>query len=568
MKNMSISRALCIALFITGFLFASVSSVHAQRSAKVQRALNLIEYGNPEEAIAEAMSAVNANAKDHEAWAALGIAYLENGNMAEAEKAVAKAFDLERKNGLVRISRGKLFGKRGNIKDALEEFNLALKYDKNDLDAFLALSRYYLTIDSMKSAEVNLYRAQSANPNDVRPYIGLGEFYEKQKVVDLAVKQFEEAKKLNPNDVTVRAKLAQLYLRRRKYTESVNEWIELMRIDSTYKRGYYEIANLFLIGEQFANAASFAEKYVLLEPNDLKGQWLLARALSENNEPEKAVKSLEYVAEHSDSLKPLTTLYLARGYVRSKDYPKAIEIYKYTNKLEPDDLYYWGYALISTGDTLGGVDKWKLSLVGDTIRTEETRARVRNSVIAIYQGSGRFEMAGDFLSELAAKEQSDTNYVKAGQLYLAGGNLPKAEGAFNQSLSRNQNSLYSLIGLIDISAKRLDEAAIKQYLDRAEPMAQTAGQKNTLGEALGRSAFAFYGEKDYKKSIDWFSKSALLLSKESKYVVNVHVGWGSALTQIKQFDKAKDVLTKAKALDPDNADVKNLLKFLADAGKK
>lgn len=552
-------------LFVIVALFVSLPAL-AERTGQVQHILNLIELGNPDEAIAEAHNAITANARDHEAWAALGIAYIEQGNMTEAEKAIGRAFELERKNGLVRIARGKLFGKRGNVKDALEEFNLALKYDKNDLDAYLALSRYYLTIDSLKPAEINLYRAQAANPNDVRPYIGLGELYEKQRVFDLAIRQYEDAKKLNAKDETVIAKLAQLYFRMRKYTESANEWLNLLRIDSTYKRAYYEVANLFFLGKQFARAASFAEKYVQLDPNALKGHWLYARALSENNEPEKALKSLEYVAAHSDSLRPYTMLYTARGYFRSKDFTKANQIYeeivKQSIKLAPDDYYYWGYTQISLGDTLGGVEKWKQSLAGDTVRTDDAKARVRLGVVSLYQATRRYDLAGDFLAGLAKDEKSDTNYVKAGQLYFAGEKFAESEAAFNQALARNPNSLASLIGLIDVSAKRDNDAGVKRSYDHALTHAQTAVQKNALGEALGRVAFKYNSAKDYKKSLDWFSSSSSLLSKESKYIVSVHVGWGSALVMLKQYDKAREILLKAKGLDPDNKDVRDLLKFL------
>lgn len=552
-----------IALFTIGLLLA-VPSAQAQRSAKVQRTLNLIEFGNPEEAIIEANSAIAANAKDHEAWAALGIAYLETGNIVEAEKAIMKGFDLERKNGLVRIARGKLYGRRGEVKDALEEFNLAIKYDKNDLDAFLALSRYYLSIDSMKVAEVNLYRAQNANTNDARPYMGLAEMYERQRVYPLAIKQLEEAKKLNPNDLAVRARLAQLYYRRRDYTRSVNEWIELMRIDSTYKRGYYEIANLFFLGEQFGNAASFADKYVQLEPNDLKGHWLLAQALVENGEPTKALKSLEYVAEHSDSLKPYTDLFRARGYLFNKEFDKANEIFGSTRNLTPKDVEYWGTSLIYSGDTLGGIGKWRQSLVGDTVRTDSAKAMLQLRITSLYQALKRYELAGEFLGELAANETSETNLVKSGQFYLAAGKLTEAANAFNQALARNPNSLPSLIGLIDVAAKALDEAAIKTNYDRALPLAQSATDKNMLGEGIGRVAFAFYGNKDYKNTVEWGAKSLSLLSSESKYLFNVYLIVGSAHVSLKQFDKAREPLNKAKALDPSNEDVKNLLKFLDD----
>src|SRR5690349_4667692 len=135
-KIMSISRFIGY-LFLSIALFVAVTPAAAERSEKVKRALNLIEFGASDDAIAVAQSAIGDNGKDHEAWAVLGIAYIAEGNMTEAEKAVGRAFELERKNGLVRIARGKFFGKQGKISDALDEFRLALKYDQNDLDAYL-----------------------------------------------------------------------------------------------------------------------------------------------------------------------------------------------------------------------------------------------------------------------------------------------------------------------------------------------------------------------------------------------------------------------------------------------
>lgn len=559
MKNTTISYLIGIVLITYAFY---ATSALAQHSTRVQRALTMLEFGDLEAAITEAQGAINGNAKDHEAHAVLGIAYLEQGNMVEAEKAIGRAFDLERKNGLVRMSRGKLFGKKGEIKDALEEFALAIKYDKNDLDSYLALSRFYLSVDSLKAAEINLYRAQTANPNDPRPYIGLAELYEKQRVFDLAIKQLEDAIKLNAQDVTARAKLAQLYFRRRNYTKSINEWIELMRIDSTYNRGYYEIANLFFIGSQYANAAGFAEKYIQVEPNDVKGHWLYAQALVENNEPTKALKSLEFIAEHSDSLRPYTELFRARGYLFNKEFDKANEIYSRSKKLSPRDLEDWGTSLYYSGDTLAGVEKWKESLVGDTVRTDSAKSLTKLRITALYQSMRRFELAGKFLEQLAIQEQSDSNYVKAGQFYMAGGLQAEADSAFARALARNANSFMALIGLIDLQAKRGDEAAIRKNYDLAASQAQTVWHKNTLGEALGRVAFKFFADKEYKRSVDWFSASSSLLSRESKYLFNVYYAWGAALIQLKQNDKAREMLLKAKALDPNHEEVKKNLKYL------
>jgi tetratricopeptide (TPR) repeat protein len=551
---------LIAAFFIGAF---GLTSVHAQTQNKtIKQAINLIELGNPEEAIDLMNGVISAQPKNYEALATLAIAQLAMGNVSGAEKNVEIAYDLERKNILVRNARGLLFGKQRKKEDALKEFNQAIKYDDKEVFSYVNLSRYFLTLDSLKSAEITLYKAQGVAPNDVRPYLGLAELYEKQRVTDLAIKQYEDAKKLNPNDVTVLAKLARLYFRARKYTESANEWIKLTRIDSTYAQAYYEIGNLFLMGEQCQRAIPYSEKFLTFKPEDIKGNWLLARALVECNQYAKALPYLE-IAAKNDSLRPLTELFRARAYFASRDFAKANNIFTDAKYLDPNDMYYYGISLISAGDTLGGLEKWKASLVGDTIRTDINKQKLRDQIIGMYRAIKKDERAADYQVKVAEETKNTEDYIKAGQLYTSAGKSDEASDAFNKALAINPASVNAMIGLADLivkDEKKMTDAS--QMLEKASASVRSLEDKESVGNGYARLGVAFTTQKNFQKALEPLTTSLKYLTAKSQYFCTVNLLIASAQIQLKQMDKARDPLKKVLEVCPNNKDAKELQKYL------
>jgi tetratricopeptide (TPR) repeat protein len=557
-------KAFIICSFLV--LFASSASF-GQKTPEVKRAIELIEIGDAASAVS-AMSAYTAtNSKNAEGYAGLAMAQLTVGNTAEADKAMEKAFDIDRKNVFVRNVRGMLFGKQGKIDEAIKEFRQAIKYDEKDVSSYFYLSRYYLSLDSLKAAEVTLYRAQGVDQNDVRSYLGLGELYEKQRIPDLAIKQYEEAKKLNQQDITVLAKIARLYTKKKDYSAAANEWIKLTSIDSTYAPAYYEIANLFYIGEQYSRTVAYAEKFLSLKPNDLKGVWLLARALSETNQYQKAIPYLEEAAKN-DSLRPYTELFRARGYFFNKEFGKANEIFGNAKNLDPNDMYYYGYSLISSGDSLGGVEKWKQSLVNDTVRSEEAKRKVEKQIVGVYTTMKKYDLAADMYMTMAKTSNANENYINAGQLYNFAGKPEEAAKAFQLVLDKDPNSIRAMVGLADALMKDpAKENDVKMYLDKAAGLAAGETDKDAVGGGYGRYGQKLLMDKEYAKSIEPLQKAEKILSDKAPIKCNVYLFMGISYVQLKKNDQAREYLNKALKCDPKSDIAKKQLEFL-DSLKK
>ena len=337
-------------------------------------------------------------------------------NIAAAASEVQAGVDIDRRNILVRIARGMVYGKQGRVRDALDEFNQAVKQNDKEIGSYLALSRYYISIDSLKSAEITLYRAQQINDKDVRSYLGLAELYERQHIPDLAIGQYEQAMKLAPTDITVLARLASMYYRARRYNESANQWLKVLQIDSTYADAYYQIGNLYFLAQQYQNAAAYAKRYVQLKPNDIYGQWLLARALTENGEYQQAMPALQVVASN-DSLRALSQILLARSYFYGKEYPKAHEIYRSAKNLEPRDYTFYGVSLFMTGDTTGAIAQLRRSLVNDTIRSAQEKQQVMSQIASWLYWQKHYEESAEVFGQMAETAPTVESYLAAGQIY-------------------------------------------------------------------------------------------------------------------------------------------------------
>ena len=555
-----------ILIILTPVFFIGNASSQTSND-KIKKELQLLELGNPKQALADLTKVAALNPKDPEAHAALALAMIGSGDIDGAAKEVAIAYDLERKNVLVRISRGVLFGKQGKRSEAIEEFNRAVKINDKEIATFLYLARFYLSVDSLKQAEITLYRAQSVNGNDVRPFIGLAELYEKQHSTDLAIQQYIDAKKIDPKDVTVIANLAQLYSRGKQYNEAIKEWDNLTKVDPNYARAYYEMAHIYDISEDHVNAAKYAEKYVALEPDNMDGIWLLARSLAESNQYEKARPYLEKAGK-IDSMR--ANLYLARSYFFGKEYLKANQLYSASKNLNTYDLYYYGFSLVSSGDTNGGIQQWKLALKADTSGKADERLNIRKQIIGYLNIQKKYKEIAEMYLDLAKLKNSADDYVNAGQFFNAASLSEPANTAFESALKINPKLIKAQIGLADLVAKNPEKLAdAEKMIDDGSASAVTPEDKESIGNGYGRLGIQYYINKQYEECTNVLeAKSLKFLNAKSPFIINVYNVLGAGFLQQKNYKKSQEYYRKVLEIDPANEDAKKGLEFIKQSQGK
>ena len=557
--------------FILLVLVALAPSARAQaHDARVVSALKLVDLGNARDGADALKQLIASDPKNAEAHAGLAIALLAMNQVPDALTEAQAGFDIDRHNELVRIARGMVYGKQARVNDALDEFHQAVKIDPKDVGAMVAISRYYISIDSLKPAEIALYQAQQLNAKDVRSYLGLAELYERQHIPDLAIGQYEQAMKLDPNDARVHTALAGLYLRTRKYNESAQEWLKVISIDSNYADAYYQVANLYFLGKQYANAAFYAGRYVKLKPNDINGQWLYARALTEAGQYQQALPALQAVASN-DSLRALSQLLLARSYFYSKDYQKALDIYKNAPSLNSKDLGFYGDALIVSGDTAGGLEQLKKSLVGDTVRTPQEKLQTESAVGQLLYQQKRYEESAQVFAQIADEHPSVDAYLSAGQIYSMAKKPELAKANYDKALALNPTSLKVQMQMsLDALSSDSTTEALGQF-EKLAAAAKATNSKDTAAIAEGFIAFHYAALKEWKTAIEHLASAVEVLENtNSPYLVSFTLLLAQSYHQEHDLEKAKKYYEKTLKLDPNNEGAKQGLEYLKQTptGKK
>ncbi|HET6400997.1 MAG TPA: tetratricopeptide repeat protein [Candidatus Kapabacteria bacterium] len=543
----------------------SVTNARAQATdSHVEAALRLIDLGNAREAADDLRALTTQDPKNAEAHAGLAIALVHLNEVAQALPEAQQGFELNRHDALVRTARGIVYGKEGRVEDALDEFHEALSINDKDVGTMVALSRYYISIDSLKAAEITLYQAQSIDDKDVRSYLGLAELYEKQHIPDLAITQYQSAMKLDPNDARVHVALAGLYLRTYHYNESAQQWLDVIHLDSNYADAYYQIANLYFLAKQYPNSAAYAKKYVELKPNDIGGQWLYARALTESGAYQQALPALQAVSAN-DSLRPLAQMMLARSYFYAKEYPKALEIYKSANSLSPQDLNFYGDALIVSGDTAAGIAQLQKSLSGDTDKA--LRSQTQSAIGQLLYAQKRYEESAQVFAQMADANPSVTGYLSAGQIYGMAKKPELAKTYYDKALALDPNSLKvrMQMALDALSAGPASDTALQTF-EALETAAKTQNVTDTEAIAQGFMGYHYAALKDWKTAVEQLQPSVDVLEKtNSPYRVSFTLLLAQSYHQLQDLDKAKKYYDEVLKLDPDNAGAKQGLEYLKAA---
>jgi tetratricopeptide (TPR) repeat protein len=558
-----ILHSVCVSLLILGgFAFQSTQANAQASDSRVKAALKLIDLNNSRDAVVTLHTLTQQEPKNAEAHAALALAYLAMGNAPQAASETSTAYDLDRKNVLVRIARAAVAGSQKRVNDAISEYYQAIKLNDKEVGSYLALSRYYISIDSLKPAEIMLYRAQSINDKDVRPFLGLADLYERQRIPDLAIKQYEQAKRLDPSDVTVMAKLAAMYLRGKHYNESINEWLHIVKVDSTYPDSYYQIANLYFLDGDYAQAATYAEKYAQLRPDDLDGQWLYARALTEVGQYQKALPPLERL-QINDSLKALSAVLRARGYFYAHEYQKALDIFKSATNMSPMDYDIYGKALIVTGDTAAGIEQLKASLVNDTVRKPEVKTAEQTLIGQMLYAQKRYADAAKIFESMADANPSPEYYLTAAEVYSTAGQPEQAAAMYDKALAKDPTSLKVLMSKARAESKDLGS---QKTFDAWQKLIDAATAKNddtTAAVGYGWQGYYYATKKDWKKAVDVLEKAVKgLEATKSAYRESFMLLLAQSYHQLMNVKKADEYYNRVLAINPNNKDAKQGLELL------
>ena len=321
-----------------------------------------------------------------------GAALLQRSNLAGAEakfEEVRKQTKGKDADALIRIGQAYVAAPE-TIKDFskpiqdLQQVTTNPKLRPNDPTALVVLGDIYLRVGGKGGDAMNAYeKAINANPNDARAIYKKGLLNTRSRNNNGARDDFQKVIQLDPSYAPAYAELADLYYRAGLYkeaTEMIGQY--RTRAEKTGETEAKYAAFLFL-SKDYANALTELTKsmqrdssnaiirrlhaYALYENKNYKGALAAleryrkavpaaeqigsdavyyGKALSKNGREDEALPMLKLAMEQDSTDKDLQNE-VAQLYVRKKQYPQAIAIYRSRVRAGGDnpsniDLYYLG----------------------------------------------------------------------------------------------------------------------------------------------------------------------------------------------------------------------------------
>lgn len=204
MKNISL---LLFSLFCYFFIFSCKNSAEEETQKSVELmttqtlGLAYLEEFKLEEAEKEFLKYIRLSPKEKLGYANLGLAYLRMGKYPEAEEQLLKAIKIDSKDADVRLILATVYQMNDNREKAVSELKEALKFAPDHIKILYDLSELYSSVsddESQNQRKNFVLQLVEKAPGNIVPHLNLTEIYLRNGDFDKATEQLEIIKKQFP----------------------------------------------------------------------------------------------------------------------------------------------------------------------------------------------------------------------------------------------------------------------------------------------------------------------------------------------------------------------------------
>jgi len=146
---------------------------------------------------------------------------------------------------LTHLERGLAFFEAGDVDGAIDELEMALRYDRENSLAHGNLGLIYRDLGRLDKAERAYHVALELEPADPWLHRGLGAVYEAKGQLDQAQEEYRRAIELDPTDAPGRCELGNALLAEGKLEEAVDAFCDALEIDPALDAARNRLAGIY-----------------------------------------------------------------------------------------------------------------------------------------------------------------------------------------------------------------------------------------------------------------------------------------------------------------------------------
>ena len=187
------------------------------------------------------------------------------------------------------------FAQYALFKSSLEEFDLALKYNPNNIKAYNKKGLVYFGTRDYANAKEMFTKVIASRPTDFQAHVNLGmvDYMEGNK--DAALKAWEDAIALNSkdNDSKAHNNIGNVYKERKNIEGAEKYYSEAIRQSPDNPLYLNNLAEVFRLSGRLKEARELLEKSVALDPKSMMVHYNLGKLFQAENKTSDAVKAFK-----------------------------------------------------------------------------------------------------------------------------------------------------------------------------------------------------------------------------------------------------------------------------------
>jgi tetratricopeptide (TPR) repeat protein len=237
-----------------------------------------------------------------------------------------------------RSSQRLLYGRKGQLDRAIEDFDQAIRLNPNFAEAYVKRSIAHALKGQPDRAIEDLDQAIRLNPNYAEAFNYRGANYARKFQLDHAIADFDKAIRLNPNFAEAFSNRGNAYRRKGQLDRAIEDLDQAIRLNPNYAQAFYNRGTAYDRKGQFDRAIEDFDQAIRLNPNNV------AAFLDRGNEYRAQGDFDRAIADYSEGIRldpRLTFVLLNRGvaYYYVGSLPKALADLNQASELNPKGAY-------------------------------------------------------------------------------------------------------------------------------------------------------------------------------------------------------------------------------------
>jgi cellulose synthase operon protein C len=286
-------------------------------TVRVNHGRLLMMEGNPHDATSYLQSVIADAADSAEAHYYLAMAFWQNGDLAQAQKALLDALKVSPEwpvalQGLARLSLDQ--GNPADAKTYAEE--LMQKYPADPADR-LILGEAFARLGQLRLSEDQLLIAKQLSPNDPTVHLNLAQIYATEKNWPESQREFETVLQLDPHNTSVLAQLADVLSARNQSAAALARVQQYVASNPNDPNGHVIFGALYVQAQNYPAAHFEFERAIQLDPRNTQAYLRTGKLYEAEGRTDLAIMQYQQALELQPRLAPLATmvgsLYLNKG---------------------------------------------------------------------------------------------------------------------------------------------------------------------------------------------------------------------------------------------------------------